>query len=132
MQTKTQSLTTFPNMEFSKSALSQKIKKLQEPTRVIGITLLTILLYFVFLCIGKLAYIALMSIPIYIATQVMKKKWKYSHIFTVGLFAITIPTIIQHVLIAINFPIPFIYTIAFLAYILFPIFYLPDEVHHET
>jgi len=69
------------------------------------------LFMFIFWSIGKLAYLAFAALIAWVIGRMGSKKWEYKEVYTVGLFAVTLPTLITLVLRSFGQPKPFVYTL---------------------
>lgn len=81
-----------------------------------------ILVMFVFTTIGKLIYLAAVALVVKIIAAIGKRPWKFGEIYTVGLFALTLPTALQVPMFYTGFRLPFIYSAVLLTYLLIVIF----------
>ena len=93
-----------------------------------------IVLFFIFGTLGKLIYLALLSLVVWLVTLFAKRDWKYKEIFTVGLFALTAPTMLQILLFWSGLHIPFVYSVVLAAYLFAVVFgrFEATEVYKET
>lgn len=87
-----------------------------------------LVLIFVLLGVGKMIYLLILALIIYIVQQIAKKHYTFGELFTIGLFAITGPSIIVMLLRIFGYAIPYLYTILVLAYLLTIIFFKQDEI----
>lgn len=83
---------------------------------------LAILFVFLFWSAGKLAYLVFLSFLIWIAGMFAGREWRYSEVYTVGLYAITLPTVIAVIFAWMSITLPFVYTIILLVMMFVAIF----------
>lgn len=66
---------------------------------------------FVAFAIGKLFYLLFLSLLANIAALFAQRKYKFSEVYTIGLFAITAPSIVTSILTLFGRPIPYLYSV---------------------
>ena len=114
---RTQYFKDMPDTSFNRARVLGWIQKFLSPV-FIGILLVVIGLFlFVGLSIGKSFLIIIVSLIALIVARLAKRPWQWGELFTVGLFAITLPSIISLVLplLGVNIGhIPFLVLSAFM------------------
>lgn len=78
---------------------------------------------FVVLGIGKMVYLLILTLIAHIVQQIAKKGYTFGELFTIGLFAITAPSIVVMILRFLGYGVPYLYTILVLGYLLMAVFY---------
>lgn len=121
-KTEIQRFKDIPNFSFTKGELMKWFDKFSGGLPLFLFFLLLLALFVVFV-ISKLIYISLISLFVWIAAEFGKKEWKFSEIFTVGLYAVTLPTLINLILMLVGKPIPFVYALVLTGLILGAVFY---------
>ena len=119
-----------PDGEFSKSQIDGWLDKVTAPLIALAIVVL-ILFVAIFMWIGKIFYVAIISLLLLITVGIAKKGWSYGQIFTVGLFSVTAPTLAVELLRVLGLQIPIVYTGILLAYLIAAIFYISKSNVHE-
>ena len=115
-------LGNFDNFNFSKGDVVSFIDKWAN-TVVYGFAIFGTFMVIVFGGLFKLAYLSFISFIVLVISNIADKKWKYGQIFTLGLFALTLPTVLSWALVRFWYPIPFFYTCALLFFMLMVVFY---------
>jgi len=69
------------------------------------------LFMFIFWSIGKLVFLAWASLLAWLIARFGGKKWEYKDVYTVGLYAITLPTLVNLLLMAVGQRIKYIYVL---------------------
>jgi hypothetical protein len=110
-RTETEDVGQFPAFSFTKDQIKTEIEKWTEgavPTLfVVGVFLVTL-----FMGLGKLFYLLILSWLVYVVARADKKPWKFGQVYTVGLYALTIPILFQWILQAVlSITIPYVYSI---------------------
>ena len=88
-------------------------------------TIFTIILVatFLLLGIGKMIYLLLLALIVNLIQKIAKKEYGFGELFTMGLFAITGPSIVVMALRMFGYGVPYLYTLLVLAYLLTAVFY---------
>ncbi|MFH0857867.1 MAG: DUF1189 family protein [Candidatus Magasanikbacteria bacterium] len=118
------------NFSFTRDDVRAKIQSINTITKTTGIVLFLILIASFFISLGKLMYLFMVA-GIFSLIVSKKTTYKFTEIFTMGLYAITIPTLIKVILPFI----PFLYTISLavlLTYIVFPQIFKKKTTEKET
>jgi len=91
--------------------------------------LIPALIFFVFIfwSIGKLIYLLIISFIVWIVGMFGKREWGFAEVYTMGLYAITLPTLISVLLVSIVWPVPFLYTILLLIFMIGALFVGMDK-----
>jgi hypothetical protein len=79
---------------------------------------LAIFFVFLFWSAGKLVYLLMVSLLVWVAGMFGGKEWKFPEVYAMGLYAITLPTIVHVVLAWAGVRLPFVYTILLFALML--------------
>lgn len=117
---------TMPDGEITRADLLRFWEKI---SGFIGYFFVPILMAIIFLswAVGKLTYLAFVSIVVYIIALIGGRAWKYHEVFTVGLFALTLPTIFQVVSYWAELPLPWVYTLLLGIYMIGAVLVSPKE-----
>ena len=120
-QTRIQEWRDVPNGTFTRTDLIAIVGKV---TGVMGylIAPFIMLFMFVFWGIAKLIYLAIVSLLVKIIALIGKRTWSYGEIFTVGLFALTLPTLLKLLLHWVYLPIAGAYTLILGGYMIAAVF----------
>lgn len=89
------------------------VVKLGDRLVQIGPSVLGALIVFFFavaLVVGKILYLLVIAAIVYWATRARRNGWTFGQVFTVGLFALTLPTLIATIEFWLSWPMPFLYT----------------------
>ncbi len=100
--------------------------------RDMTIFMVILVVIFVLLGIGKLIYLLILTLIVNIIQKIAKKQYRYGELFTMGLFAITGPSIIVMVLRVFDMSVPYLYTILVLAYLLVAVFWKGSELSESS
>lgn len=120
-QTKTQRWLDMPDSRFTKQDIT-KFTSTFGGTGSYFIAPVLIVLSFFFIAIGKIFFVLLVSVFVWLVTLIAKRDWTLGEVFTVGLFALTGPCVLQILLSWAGVYIPFYYTGLLLVYILGAVF----------
>jgi len=121
-QTNIQSLSAFNGLSLSKKKIEVFLSKYSDG---IPFFLFFILLavFYVAVTVKKLVYLLLISLLIWFVARFGKEdEWKYSEVYTVGMYAITLPSLISTILFIIGYGAPFLYTILLTLLMFFVVF----------
>jgi maltodextrin utilization protein YvdJ len=77
---------------------------------------------FVVLVIGRLFSILIVSLIVLIVAAIARHNWKFGELFSVGLCAVTIPSLISLVFSLLGISVPFVHFLALLAFMLAVVF----------
>ncbi len=102
-----------PDSVFTKAdlvAMFAKIKQLGVPFIQVMVTVGFTLLSYVL----KLMYLLILTLIMYVIVRFRKLSWSYRELLTVGLFALTLPTLIQSIGRWLAMPLNPLYTLVFL------------------
>jgi maltodextrin utilization protein YvdJ len=88
------------------------------------ITIFTVILVvtFVLLGIGKMIYLLMLALIAFTIQQILKKGYVFGEMFTMGLFAITAPSIVVMILRMFGYGVPYLYTLLVMGYLLTVVF----------
>lgn len=112
-QTQVEQFAGSPDSTFTKGDLTAMFDKLKK----FGVPLLGVLLtlaFVVFSYLGKLLSLLGLTLIIYVVVRARKLTWSFKDLWTVGLFALTLPTLIQSIGRWLALPLGPLYTIVFL------------------
>jgi len=110
-KTESEDVAQLPNFSFTKQQVGNEIAKLTERF-LPGIFIVGVFFVTVFFGVGKLGYLVILSWLVYTVARADKKLWKFGQVFTIGLYALTIPILFQWgVQTFLPFSIPYIYTL---------------------
>lgn len=87
------------------------------PLFIVGAYLVTV--------VGKLAYLAFISLVVWGISMIAKRAWTYGQVYTVGLYALTLPSLLQLLMFATGAFIPFLYTVVLVGYLIAAIWQEP-------
>lgn len=110
-----------PNTVFTKE---QAVTFVNKFTGTFGYLIAPLIIFFIFVAtvIGKFVYLLLVALVVKVVTLFTKVRPTFKEIYTVGLFAITVPTLLQMLGYWTRFDVPFLYTVVLLGYLLFTFF----------
>lgn len=115
---KIQPFRSLPDYAVTKSEVITVINRFTTPLAIIGVILFIAVLFYFGIFIAKLWSLVVVAGLVWVITKIINRSWKFGELTTVGLYAITLPTIISLVLTALNVQIPFIHFLAFLAFMI--------------
>lgn len=111
-----------PNFALSKTMLIEKITQYTGMGVIALFTLFLSIIIFIFLFVAKLITIEIVAALVFVVSALAGKGWKFSELTRVGLFAITLPTILATLLSVIGVAIPFLNFLSLLAFMLAVVF----------
>lgn len=114
-------LSNMPNKDFSKTDIISLMDRFKGMV-VVGFSVLFIAFIYVVMSIGKLVFLLFVSLLVLTIASIAKKAYKFGEIYTIGLFAITLPTLIKTIEFWLGFSLPFVYTIVLLVLVLGVVF----------
>jgi len=76
-----------------------------------------------FLGLGKLFYLGIVAWLVYVVARADRRPVTYWQVFTIGVYALTVPTLLQLGMIFLGYPIPYVYSVVLLAGMFGAIFY---------
>ncbi len=124
-RTEVEDIGRLPNFSFTKAQIGEEITQWTD-SLFPGLYLLGVFLFTLFLGAGKLIYALLLSWFIYVMARSDKKAWKYGEVFTISLYALTLPILIEWAISVFYTGIPFLYSILILG-IMYAIVYKSDS-----
>ncbi len=83
---------------------------------------LILLGFFAALVIGKLVYLAIISLVIWTSARLGYRDWTYKQVYTLGLYAVTLPSLAKFLFDIFGHPLPYIYTILLLTVMMAAVF----------
>jgi hypothetical protein len=116
-RTQIQYIKDIPDGALTKNDIKQFADKLTNP-------LIAVILIFIFIAfyigtiISKLVSILIVSVIALIVSSISGKTWKFGELFTVGLFAITLPSVLNSIATLVGVHIPYLFTLILLAFML--------------
>lgn len=120
-RTEIENIRQLPDFSFTKSEIGDELKtfavNIFPGVFFVGVVFLTVVLG-----IGKLIHLLILSWLVYVLARADKKPWKWKHVYTIGLYAITIATILQWLLTFFYTSIPYVYSI-FSLFIMYMVVY---------
>lgn len=114
----TRSWSSLPGTAFDRSMLVNGLQKAAEFPYSIIVLLVFILTAYVVIFISKLYTIFVVSLVVYLSARIRGMEWKWMEVFTVALFATTLPSLIEIGLSLTPLRISYIHFIALLAFML--------------
>ncbi|MBD3311568.1 MAG: DUF1189 domain-containing protein [Candidatus Magasanikbacteria bacterium] len=120
-QTRVQFFSDIDGVEFDKDDMVYWVGRFTDglPYFAFFIILLSV---FVGLVIGKLVYLLIISLIVWIAAQFGHKNYKYQEIYTLGMYGITLPTLLKLVLDIAGYYYIYTYTVLLLFVMLAAVF----------
>lgn len=112
-QTDVENFSNSPDSTFTKTDLIGVFDKIKE----FGVPLIQIIIALAFVVltyVAKLFYLLILTLLVYVVARIRKWPWSYKELLTVGLFAITLPTLIQSIGRWFAWPLSPLYTLVFL------------------
>ncbi len=131
-----ENMSSFPNTTLRTEEVTSVIDGITAGRAVVGILLLLSLIVTVFVFGTKLVSLLVVAWLVYVVVRADKKAWTYRQIYTAGLYALTIPILVDAIsMLVLGAPLPFVHTIL-LFVILFGIIYKGEtkapHVHEHT
>jgi len=120
-KTEIQSFEGLPDFQSSKTDMINFLDK-WSTLAIWGLIILGSLFVTFFWGLGKLIYLFLISGVVFVVSSIAAKQWRYREIYVVGLYAVTLPTILLIILDLIPLRINFFYTAALLLFMIAPLF----------
>lgn len=117
-EARTQSWKSFPDYSITKAELMQKIIAYSSPKMLALLAAGALALAFLGIALGKLWSILFISLIAYVVSAAARRGWKWGELFTVGLFAITLPSLIAIAFALFGVQIGFVHFLALLAFML--------------
>lgn len=111
-KTEAQSFVDVPNFSVTKSDLLAKYQEFSSGGLRVVLGMLAIGVYLMYL-VGKIFYVLFFSLVFLIMCRLKKTSWRFRELFTVGLYVVTVPTVISLVLHYSGLIIPFLPTLFF-------------------
>ena len=109
---------SLPDYGVDKSEVTTLINRFTGPVTIIVIMLLIAVLFYLVIFITKLWSLVVVAGLVWVVAKIINKSWKFSELVTVGLFAMTLPTIISLLLATLGVQLPFINFLALLAFMM--------------
>ena len=106
----------FPAFSLTKDQVGERIRSLSDAI-IPWFLLLGVFVVTFVLGAWKLSYLAILAWLVYVVARADKKPFTYWQIVTIGLYAITVPTLIQGISILIGQQIPFLYSVLLLFFL---------------
>lgn len=110
LKTETQQWGDFPEFSVTKSEITGWVNKLSVPFMIFVVTILLLLLYAVF-AVGKLIQLLIISLIVLLIAKIVSREITFGQVYTIGLYAITLPTLVVQILRLLGVSTPFIYTL---------------------
>lgn len=110
-----------PNKDFSKTGIIGLMDKFKGIV-VFVFSILFIAFIYLVMSISKLIFLLIISLLTMVVCSIAKKAYKFNEIYTIGLFAITLPTLIKTIEFWLGFSVPLVYTMVLLVLILGVVF----------
>lgn len=81
-----------------------------------------IILFYIGFFVSKVLIIFIGVALVFLISSIVGKTWRFKHLFTIGLYGITLPTFIALLLTTFSITIPYVQFLAFLAFMLAMVF----------
>lgn len=121
-QEQTQSWSNLPDHTITKSDLVSEVGSLRQPvTFVLAMILMAAVIYLAALA-GRLVTLLIIAVLVRLVANIARKNWPFGPLFTLGLFAATLPTLVALVLSLAGVTSDFAYPLALLAFLLAVVF----------
>lgn len=119
----TDNIQSLPDMTVQSSQVTDMLNSVSSPRKMFGIFFGIALLVGIIILGSKLLSLLVVAWLVYIVVRADKKAWTYRQIYTVGLYALTIPILVDVLsIVALGTTLPFVHTIV-LFVILFGVIY---------
>ncbi len=118
----TENFKNVPSFSLTKEQLSEKIATFFQKTMPWLLVLMALFVTF-FLGMWKLLYIGFVAWLVYVVARADHKPVTYWQVFTIGVYALTVPTLVQLLMFMTAVPAPYVYSIVLLGYMFGAIFY---------
>lgn len=112
----------FPDYELNKNSLLESFSKASKLPYSILVTLVVFLFFYTAIFIGKIYSVLVISMIVSVFSKLTMNNWKWKEIFTITLFATTLPSILELIISLTGIEIQYIHFIALLAFMLAMIF----------
>ena len=117
-ESRTQSLEGIPDFSFSKSGVIVMMNKFVEPGNLAAAILAIFIGLYVGFFVSKLYTILLVTLMVSVTGRLFGMMIKFVELFTIGLYAITLPSIISLILALIGVEFPYVQFMTLLAFML--------------
>ncbi|PIR75046.1 MAG: hypothetical protein CO030_01850 [Candidatus Magasanikbacteria bacterium CG_4_9_14_0_2_um_filter_42_11] len=118
----TEYIKNVPSFTLTKQQVSDKIATFFQGTMIWLFALVGIFVA-VFLGLGKLFYLGIVAWLVFVVARADRKPVTYWQVFTIGVHALTVPTLLQLGMIFLGYPIPYVYSAVLLGFMFGAIFY---------
>lgn len=130
-KTTIQSFVDVEDMRFTKQDLRSVVDSFLNNTWFIFVLLL--IFWFVIFAFGRVVYLLFLSLLVFAIAKFFKSgEWKFSQVYTIGLFALTLPSIIVALLALANMRTSYLFSVLTLAIISGVVFVGKDEPVDEA
>lgn len=126
-ETRTQSWSGVPNYDFTRQDLLDWATRFMQWRYLTAATIAFAVAGFIGLFVGKLYSVFVVSLVVSVAARLLGKPWKWKELFTVSLYATTLPTLISLVFTLTGLQFGYIHFIALLAFMLAAVFTKDDK-----
>lgn len=109
-RTEVENISQLPNFSFTKAQVGEEIAKWTDKLFP-GLFVAGVFFFTIFLGVGKLIYLLILSWLAYVVARSDKKQWTFGQIYTIGLYAIAPAILFQFVVTFFNTQIPYVYSL---------------------
>lgn len=117
-ESKSQSWKSVPDFTITKAELASKIASLSGTGSLVLLVFGAVVIFFISSVLGHLWTILLVSLIVGLVSSLMKRGWKFAELFTVGLFATTLPSLIAIVFSFLGTGLGYVHFLALVAFML--------------
>lgn len=117
-RTQSQSFDALPDYTFTKSMIVNGMNQLLSPLMLALILLVLFVVFFIALVISKLVITFIVTAIVFGVSRFARPNWKFSELFTVGLFAATLPLLISLLFTFAGIDLGLVYFLALFAFML--------------
>ncbi len=117
-QSRSQDFAQIPDGSFNRSDLVSVAQKILSPGSTVLLIIIMVLVSYVIVFVGKLISIVIIAFLVKIIARIMGRHWMFGELFTVGLFAVTLPSFINLIAAWSGAYIPYLHSLALFAFLL--------------
>ncbi len=110
------------DLVFTKATLDTYFDTLTSPVIVVVVGLFVLILTYIGFIIAKLLSILMVTLIVLVACRIAGRGWRFGQLFTIGLYAFTLPSLIALVLWLVGLPVSSMHFLALLAFMLAVVF----------
>lgn len=117
-ESRTQDWSNVPNFTFTKNDLVSAVNSLSQPGSQVFIAIALTLAVICGALIGNLWSLLIVTIIVFLLAKLLRRAWGMKELFTIGLYAVTLPTILGIVFAVFGLASGLVYFLALLAFMI--------------